>query len=431
MNAHHRRNWQILLDALAETLAEVGGEGWLVGGCLRDAALGEPAGDVDVALTSEPLPLAERLAAQQPLAIGRLGHGTVRLTSRAYPDITLDLTRLHGASIASDLAARDFTVNAMALPLDARAEWLALSSGHRGVPPDLLDPFGGRAHLLARRLVVVGSNIFRADPGRIIRAARLRARFGLRPDAETLRLAREAVPLLATLSFDRLHGEMTPLLALHTATDGVALLADLGVLPTLYRDLTGDATIHALATLRALDRLMGVTDTSGEYPALQAWSASDTRRIAQRRMALYHADDEHERQPELSTLWQRELTTLRIMDETERLYHARLLFDGLGKDEVGAADRLLVACACALALGGADAETLAARADALVAVYLSDREQLIPLRLLTGKDLITSLGVLPGPNLGRLLHMVRLAQLMGEISERDEALALARSLKGA
>ncbi len=44
---------------------------------------------------------------------------------------------------------------------------------------DLIDPFGGRADLLARRLVAVGPDVFRHDPGRIIRAARLQARFGL------------------------------------------------------------------------------------------------------------------------------------------------------------------------------------------------------------------------------------------------------------
>lgn len=426
MNAHHRRNWQILLDALAKTLAEVGGEGWLVGGCLRDAALGEPADDVDVALTCEPLPLAERLAAQQPLAIGRLGHGTVRLTSRAYPDITLDLTRLHGASIASDLAARDFTVNAMALPLDARAEWFALLSGESAALPDLLDPFGGRAHLLARRLVAVGSAAFRHDPGRIIRAARLLARFGLRPDAETLRLAGEAVPLLAALSPDRLRAETALLLALPAATDGVALLADLGALAAVYLRLAGEAATHALATLRQLDRLMGVADVAPVYPALRIWSASSARRVALRLAVLHHARGDHTSAAE--SLWREAQAALSIEDSARRFYAARLLFERTGRGTAMAADALLVAAACALARGFPGAETLAARADTLITVYLSDRETLIPPPLLTGKDLMTTLGVAPGPALGRLLGAVRRAQLAGEISDRDEALSFARQL---
>ena len=93
-----------------------------------------------------------------------------------------------------------------------------------------------------------------------------------------------------------------------------------------------------------------------------------------------------------------------------------------------AADALLVAAACALARGFPGAETLAARADTLITVYLSDRETLIPPPLLTGKNLMTTLGVAPGPALGRLLGAVRRAQLAGEISDRDEALSFARQL---
>src|SRR5690242_13637310 len=71
-------NWSSLLDALADVLAEAGGEGWLVGGCLRDALLSIPIHDVDVAMTGEPLPVAERLAQRARLAVARLGRGTVR-----------------------------------------------------------------------------------------------------------------------------------------------------------------------------------------------------------------------------------------------------------------------------------------------------------------------------------------------------------------
>lgn len=426
MTTQYPLNWQTTLDGLANALAEMCGAGWLVGGCLRDALLGEPVGDVDVALTCEPIALAEWLASRLPLAIGRLGHGTVRLTSRAMPEAYLDLTQLYGDGIIGDLAQRDFTANAMALPLTSRAQWLASVSGQSDTLTDLLDPFGGRADLLARRLVVVGPESFRDDPGRIIRAARLVARFGLRPNAETLRLAREAAPLLATLFPDRLRGEMALLLALPGATDGVAFLAEVGALAALYPGLEGEAATHALATLRQLDRLVGVGDATPVHPALRAWSASDVRRIALRLAILRHGDVNHEGAPAGS--WRRALAVLEIEDDAERLHAARLFLERAGKDEASAIDALLVAAARALAHGTSHAETLAARADALVAIYLGDRESLIPQPLLQGKDLMAEIGTPPGPEIGRLLHAVRLAQLAGEISDREEALTLARHL---
>src|SRR6185312_13012463 len=122
-------DWLALLDALASALSDTGGDGWLVGGCLRDALLGLPVVDVDIALTGDVLSVAELLASQCRLAVARLGHGTIRLTSRQETAIHLDLTPLQRENITTDLAHRDFTINAMALPLASRGQLLALLNG--------------------------------------------------------------------------------------------------------------------------------------------------------------------------------------------------------------------------------------------------------------------------------------------------------------
>lgn len=429
-------NWLPLLDALAEILAERGGEGWLVGGCLRDAVLGLAAADVDIVATGDPLPVAERLAQRLPLALARLGHGTVRLVPRDKPDWRLDLSPLAGASIDTDLAHRDFTVNAMALPLAARVQWIAAIHGQGNAMPDLHDPFGGRDDLLARRLVATGPDVFRYDPGRIIRAARLRARFGLWPDAETLQSAREEVPRLAALSADRLREEMALLLALPAASDGVELLAAVGALAALFPQLTGALASHALATLRQLDRLMDTAEPAASYPALRTWGASQTRRIALRLAALHHAAEPHgtsgnAAESDQTRLWQMARTVLETDNNQARLTAARLLFDRVGRTAEGAAaDALVVAAACALASDDqTQGATTAARANAVIDLYLHDRSSLIPPLLLSGGELIRALGLPAGPEVGRLLHEVRLAQLVGEITGRDEALTLARRLR--
>jgi poly(A) polymerase len=425
----HAQDWLPMLDALSDVLAETGAEGWLVGGCLRDALLGEPVHDVDVAITGEPLPVAERVGQRTPLAVGRLAHGTTRLSSRQMPDAYLDLTPLQGGDIISDLARRDFTVNAMALPLVARAQWLANLSGQSESLPELIDPFHGHQHLLARRLVAVGQGVFRDDPGRIVRAARLVARFGLRLGAETLRLAREAVPLLASLSPDRLREEINLLLALPAATNGLALLDAMGALTILFPSLRDETAPHALETLRQLDTLTGDSVDAATHPALHTWSASDVRRIALRRATLAHASDTHDIYPADSKgkLWQRALATVATDEVIARLHAARLLFLRAGKDESAAADALLVAVACAFASGDPPREiVLAARAEALIDAYLHERQSLIPAPLVSGKDLMASLGLPAGSAIGRLLHAVRLAQLAGEVTDHDGALAFAR-----
>lgn len=423
-------NWSALLDALADVLAEAGGEGWLVGGCLRDALLGIPVRDVDVAMTGDLLPLAERLAHRSRLALARLGRGTIRLVRRDKPDAYLDLTRLQDGDILADLARRDFTANAMALPLKSRAEWLALIRGDGGAMSSLIDPFDGRRDLSMRRLVAVGSQTFRDDPGRIIRAARLRARLGLLPDAETIRLAQEAIPLLQSLSPDRQREEIALLLALPQATDGVALLAELGALPELYPGLNGDVAVHALVTLRELDGLMGFRSDGATFPALREWGQSDTRRVSLRLAAIIHARAEHDDDSPAPTLWRQAKTVLETDGDVERIHAARVLFWKSGKNVDTAADALLIVAACALT--GNDQRRgmkLAARANELMEMYIHRREQVIPPPLLSGKDLMLALEIPGGPRLGQLLRAVRLAQLADEVSTREDALALARSLK--
>lgn len=432
-SSQERRQWRAVLDVLAAVLAEKSGDGWLVGGCLRDVLLGAAVTDVDVALTIPPLPVAERLASTLRAFVARLGHGTIRLALTRDARVHLDLTPLQGESMQDDLCRRDFTVNAMALPLASRGEWVAFITGRGGDLRHLLDPFGGHRDALAHRLVAVGPDVFRADPGRVVRAARLRARFELMPDAGTLRLMREAAPLLNTLSADRLREEIELLLALPTATDGVELLNEVSALPELFKDIDGDTAAHVLETLRRLDRLMGTSAGGVDYPALSAWTASEARRVAIRQAVLIHACTPHDDGVTASsTLWDKALAVLEAADERERLHRARLLFMDAGQHDETAVDALLVAAACGrIRDSQLRATPLAARANALVDTYLYHREKLIPPALLRGSDLTAALGVKPGPSVGRLLRAVRLEQLADEITSREEALALARRLNDA
>src|ERR1700724_4743424 len=106
--------------------------------------LGEPCGDWDIVIAGEVHMLARQLA-------GRLGGYYARLHDKASRvivkteagDITLDIASLHGQSLEDDLRARDFTVNALAAPLD---EALSLQ---------LIDPLHGEEDLRARRLKAV------------------------------------------------------------------------------------------------------------------------------------------------------------------------------------------------------------------------------------------------------------------------------------
>ncbi|HEX9057723.1 MAG TPA: hypothetical protein VF818_09345, partial [Ktedonobacterales bacterium] len=155
-------DWRAVLDQVAVQLEQRGERAWLVGGCLRDALLGRPVRDVDLAIAGDPLALARAVAPTiGPASIAPLREDvvTVRLVlagqSREAP-AQLDLSALRGSTIRADLRARDFTINALALPLSARDTFLALlppsgssrpAADNTAAPrtPAWIDPLAGLA----------------------------------------------------------------------------------------------------------------------------------------------------------------------------------------------------------------------------------------------------------------------------------------------
>ena len=155
-------------------LAALAGEGpwraWLCGGTLRDALLGRRAPDLDLAVAGDALALGRALAARLGGRLVPLGRefATCRVVmAGGY----LDLAGLRAPSIEGDLAARDFTINALALPLAALGE---------GDPAQaVIDPTGGRDDLAAGLLRPAGPGVLAADPLRVLRAFRFMSTHGL------------------------------------------------------------------------------------------------------------------------------------------------------------------------------------------------------------------------------------------------------------
>ncbi len=194
---------------------------YLVGGAIRDLLLGrEPVG-LDVAVEGDAAALAGRLGGNvlehEPFmtAATRLGDWQIDLTStrgESYPQPGA-LPEVRPAPLAEDLPRRDFTVNAIAWPLQGEAK--------------LIDPFGGRADLEAGLLRVLHGRSFTDDPTRALRAARYAARLGFEPEPETAALLRDAD--LTTVSPDRRAAELLRLAAEPEAPRGLSLAAEWGL----------------------------------------------------------------------------------------------------------------------------------------------------------------------------------------------------------
>lgn len=212
------------LEGLESALRELGRVD-IVGASFSVLKLTTDGQTVDVAL-----PRRER-------SVG-VGHRDFQVESG--PEVTLE----------EDLGRRDFRMNMIA----------------RGIPSGrLIDPYGGEADIKARRIDILTPAAFREDPLRMLRAAQFAARFGYTVTPKLREAMREAAPLVASVSPERVHDEFVKLFQAKKPSVGLVLLQDTGVLAHLWPELVEgvgveqnvwhayDVWRHSLATLDATD----------------------------------------------------------------------------------------------------------------------------------------------------------------------------------
>ena len=447
---------------------------WLVGGAVRDAALGRQIDDLDLAIDGDPAAAAR--------AVAREGGGHVFQLSAEFetwravaPDRSwqLDATALRGETIEADLAARDFTLGAVAVPLGG------------GEP---IDPFGGLADLERRRLRAVGERSFAADPLRLLRAARLAAELGLEVEAETADLARREAGRAAEPAGERQLAELRLLVGGPDPLRGIALLDELGLTAVVLPELEAlhgveqgpnhhlDVHGHTLAVLertleveRDLDRFAG--ERAEETRALLDEPLADemSHGTALRFGALLHDIGKPATRGErdgyvtfighdgvgaeivagvCARLRASRRLTVHLRALTE--HHLRLGFlvheaplpprrvhEYLRATEPVGPDVTLLTVADRLSARGsgpfATEEAIEAHlrlARDMLAATLDWRRDGPPEPLLRGDELAAALGIEAGPELGTLLAELEAAQYAGEIGNREEALERARRVRG-
>jgi tRNA nucleotidyltransferase/poly(A) polymerase len=196
---------------------------WLVGGAVRDALLGRSTRDLDLVVDGDVEPAARALAraAGGPLFELSDAFGSWRVLARDR-SWQADLSPLRGGSLQADLALRDFTVNAMAEPLEGGAR---------------IDPHGGASDLAAGRLRAVGPRVLADDPLRVVRLVRLCAELGLTVEPQTAALARTSAPGAAGVAQERVFAELKRIVAGDGVVGSLGLMQQIGLTAAILPEL--------------------------------------------------------------------------------------------------------------------------------------------------------------------------------------------------
>jgi poly(A) polymerase len=462
------------IAAARTALEEHPGPAWIVGGAIRDALLGERVADVDLAVTRG----EEERAAR---AIAGVAGGSAFTLSEEFATWRavaptgswhVDISGLRAESIEDDLRARDFTVNAIAVPLGG------------GEP---IDPTGGIADAEARVLRAASESAFEQDPLRLLRAARLGSVLGLRIDAKTVELARGQASHAADPAGERQFAELRGIVAGRDPLSGMRLLEELGLLAVVLPELESLRGVvqnpnHHLDvfghTLTVLEEWLGVEadlpgfadELAAELADFLAEPLADdlTRQGALRFGALFHDLGKPETRAVrsgyvtfighdevgariIASICRRLRTSRSLSGHLQglALHHLRLgflihqrplsrraVYDYLVATEPVSADVTLLTVADRLAARGegplASEEMVNAHLD-LAREMLKDalawHRDGSPRPPVSGDDLADELGLSPGPEMGRLLEELRAEAFTGEITSRTQALERARQLR--
>lgn len=408
-----------------------------VGGCVRDRLLQLPLKDIDIATDARPESLTSILegvrlvGAQFGVAlVPWQGHwfevATFRRDGR-YVDLRRPESVTFG-TLEDDARRRDFTINALYYdPVDDR----------------VIDLVGGRDDLAARRLRTVGdpAERFAEDALRLLRAVRFAARLGFAIDPLTWASLCDRAPTAAVLAPERVRDELTAMLAGPAPGRALRLLDDAGLLAVVLPEVLalkgcgqspdwhpeGDVFVH---TLLALDHLEPRTRLVAWGTLLHDIAKPATRQQGPDGRVTFYG---HERVG--AEMAEAICTRLRFStDDTQHiaaLVARHMRFMSAAEWNRATMRRFLAADTIDDDLALHRADCLAAHGNLsawrLVSAELAARRAgpgvTLPPPLLTGADLI-ALGHKPGPAFRFILEQLAEAQLNGQLTDREQALAM-------
>ena len=475
-----------LVERLTAFFDARGASAYATGGFLRDALLGLPARDLDVAVAGDSLALGRALAGELgghfvALDEGR-GHARIVLPDG---DVTIDLTPVSG-TIEDDLRRRDYTIDALGASLSEVAAGAV----------EMIDPTGGLADLEARLVRATSEEALREDPLRPLRGARIAAQLGFEIETSTREMISRHAARVSEAAPERQRDELMRMLAAPQAGRGMRLLDELGLLSAVLPEMDvtrgveqpkehhHDVFGHSIAAVEALDTLLADEPPEGEHNgrlwrelwgALEWWDggheyfrepvvAGTPRRALVKlcgllhdigkpatktfeesgRMRFFgHSDTGAEiagrlmrrlrfsgREREI-VVWMIEAHLRPVQMAQDRAPTKRAVYRYFRATGEAGVDTLFLSLADHLGTVGPSVSWEGFRAHVAVVSHIlhlrfADERVTSPPKLVSGDDLMRELGLKPGALLGVLLEAVREAQAAGDVSTPEEALALAR-----
>jgi poly(A) polymerase len=472
---------------------------YVVGGAVRDLMLGRNISDIDLVSRDidKIVSLIDKKMSGKKVILGeKKGQHCIRYiiseknegcaSQNIYAEKALfyiDLVKLNSGLLAQDLNDRDFSINAMALPLKSFVSYLRGECSKDVLKIDIIDPHNGQKDIKKKILREVTSNIFRNDPSRLWRLWRFSAELGFNISGSLNKLAMNDSHLCRYIPGERIRQELIPLLNCPTSADYLIKASHTGMLEQQFPEIKAlkgcfqnskyhhqDVWEHSFQVLFELEKLIyNIERYFTNYDqklALNKWLAEYSNLAILKLSALFHdigkplvrdiQDDgkvcfyNHEKAglPAVKAIANR----LRLSDTEKKL----LLFlverhlqiydliegaalrtkgrflsshreDALGLILLGAAD--LLAKKKTVAIKTKIKTFFSSDAPDFIDIWINKKFDCIHREpVLNGRDIINLFNIKPGPQVGLLKRALWDAQFEGIVTNKEEAIAFIQVL---
>jgi tRNA nucleotidyltransferase (CCA-adding enzyme) len=391
---------------------------YLVGGWVRDRIINRQGKylDLDFVLPEKAVEIANAIARKYKAGFVVLD-AERQIARVVFKNGTADFAQQMGDSLEADLGRRDFCMNAIALECHElnETDFVPLAQNR------FIDPFNGIGDLQARRIRMVAPENLADDPLRILRGYRQAAQLGFEIESLTRQVLIKFAPKLKSMAAERVLTELSYLLSIGNGSQGMmaaigdriledwlpsqhlnlerfakienvisSLVAKFPNLESFFsKHLSGDRYTLVIIKLAALTNSATALESLGLSRAEQRWLVGILRYLPQFIKLLDQAS----------------------LKEQYKFFQSTLEF-------FPAIASLAIASDCEL-------EAI----EPWLERWLDPQDEIAyPIALITGDDLRTDLGIAPSPKIGELLEIVKIAQVEGKISSKQEAIEFVKAL---
>ena len=453
---------------------------YFVGGFLRDLLLNKETKDIDVVIsTSDTVcKIAKEFSYKIRGSLVRLDEKNDIYRVVYNKRIYVDFSKMRGGNIENDLVLRDFTINAMAIPVVAS---VTLFSNNKGI---IIDPCKGLRDLKRQTIRMVTRLAFKEDPLRLLRAYRLAAVLNFKIENSTKRLIKQESFLISEVAKERIRDELLKILGVRKSYRYICSLEKVGLLSEIFPEVNMMKEAvdcyyhrqglweHSRETLNSMEEIFlkldclfpKIYNNLTEY--LEEEVAGDIKRkVVLKIGALFHdlgkpatlkivegrvrfLGHEAEGAKLAKNLLRRLKLSNRLIKNVEKiiLHHMRpgnlssvsqltdraiwRFFTDLKEEGI---DTLLISLADRYSYRKVQAREDEMRKQQVITKKMLEnfyqrRQQIFPKPLIKGDDLIRIFGFSEGPQIGKFLKIIGEAQAGGEVKTQEEAIEFIKKI---